>query len=147
MVPQSIDELPDTANDCDSGYLVAGFSGLAAGHRRGMVMADIKEILELEREAEALRDEGKYDDAIARLQQLLEKDDSFVRGHLALAMLYERTGKWDLAVQHAEKSVDLEPGDVLNFTALSVIYQKAFEATRDPVYIEKAEMAKARAER
>ena len=110
-------------------------------------MADQAKILELEREAEAFRDDGKYEEAIAKLQELLELDGEFVRGHLAMAMICERTGDFAKAVEHAERAVALEPDDALNFTALSVIYQKAFEATRDPIFIQKAEAAKDRAHR
>ncbi len=60
-------------------------------------------------------------------------------------MLYQKVGDYASAVRHGERAVELEPDDGLNFTALSIIYQRAFEATRDPVYIQKAEAAKARA--
>ena len=49
------------------------------------------------------------------------------------------------SVAAAEKAVQLEPDDAFNYTALSVTYQRAFEGTRDPAYIQKAEEAKARA--
>ncbi len=101
-------------------------------------------VRELEKEADRLRNEGKYDQAIEKLSELLTIEESFVRANLAIAMLYQKVGKHDLAVRYAERAVELEPTDGLNFTALSIIYQRAFEATRDPMYIQKAEMAKAR---
>lgn len=102
---------------------------------------------ELEKEANRFRNEGKYAQAIEKLNELLAIDETFVRAHLALAMLYQKVDKHDLAVRHAERAVDLEPSDGLNFTALSITYQTAFEATRDPIYIQKAELAKERSHR
>ena len=99
---------------------------------------------ELEQQAERLRTEGKFDQAIEKFNELLASDEKFVRAQLAIAMLYQKVGKHELAVRHAERAVELEPNDGLNFTALSVICQRAFEATRDPMFIQKAEAAKAR---
>jgi tetratricopeptide (TPR) repeat protein len=103
-------------------------------------------IRELEQQAERLRAEGKFDEAIEKYNELLALDETFVRGQLAIAMLYQKTGEFEAAVRHGERAVELEPDDGLNFTALSIIYQRAFEATRDPMYIQKAEAAKARAQ-
>ena len=71
-------------------------------------------------------------------------DEQFVRGHLALAVLYHQTKNYPLACKHAERACELEPTDSFNFAALSVTYQRAFEGTRDQNYIQKAEMAMAR---
>ncbi len=101
-------------------------------------------VLALENEAEKLRGEKKYDEAIAKLREALEIDPNFVRGHLALAVLYHYTKDYDASCRHGEKACELEPNDPFNFVALSVTYQRAFEGTRDPIYIQKAEMAKAR---
>lgn len=102
-------------------------------------------IYTLENEAEALREEGKYDEAIAKLNQALEMDENFVRAHLALAVLYDRVSKPELSVRHGEKAVELEPDDKFNHIALSVTYQRAFEHTKNTEYITRAEDAKARA--
>lgn len=102
------------------------------------------QVLALEKEAEKLRQEKQYEAAVEKVNQALAIDPGFVRGHLALAVLYHHTGKYDLACQHAEKACQLEPNDVFNYAALSVTYQRAFEGTRDPAYIQKAELAKAR---
>jgi tetratricopeptide (TPR) repeat protein len=104
-------------------------------------------VAELEKEAEQLRTQGHYAQAIEKFNELLAIDETFVRAQLAIAMLYQKVGQHENAVRHAERAVELEPGDALNFTALSIIYQRAFEATRDPVYIQKAEMAKERSHR
>jgi Tfp pilus assembly protein PilF len=100
---------------------------------------------ELYKQHEELKREGKYDEAIDKLLELLKQDERHVLAHLALSVLYIRVNKFDLAVNHAEKAVEVEPEDTFNWTALSTTYQKAFEATRDRQYIFRAEDAKARA--
>jgi tetratricopeptide (TPR) repeat protein len=100
---------------------------------------------ELYKEHEQLKREGKTEEAIAKLEELLKQDEKHVLAHLALSVLYPKVEKHDLAVQHAEKAVELEPEDTFNWTALSTTYQKAFEATRDRQYIFRAEDAKMRA--
>jgi len=49
------------------------------------------------------------------------------------------------AIRHSERACELEPEEVFNFTALSVTFQRAFEATQDRTFIYKAEEAKAKA--
>ena len=102
------------------------------------------ELLALENEAEQLKSEGKNEEAIAKLQQALELDETFARVHLALSVLYHKTADYEKSVAHAERAVELEPDDAFNVAALSVTYQRAFEGTRDPIYIQKAEEALAR---
>jgi tetratricopeptide (TPR) repeat protein len=100
---------------------------------------------ELYKAHEELKREGKNDEAIAKLEELLQQDEKHVLSRLALAVLYGKAGKHDLAVTHAERAVELEPQDTFNWTALSTTYQRAFEATRDRQYIFRAEDAKQRA--
>ena len=101
-------------------------------------MADI---YELESEAEKLRDEGKYEEAIAKLDELLSADDKFVRAHLALAVIYGRLHQHEKAIEHGERACEIEPTDSFNFTALSVVYQRALTATQNPQYKNLAEQA------
>jgi len=100
---------------------------------------------ELYKAHEQLKREGKTDEAIAKLEELLKQDEKHVLSHLALAVLYGKAAKHEEAVLHAEKAVELEPQDTFNWTALSTTYQRAFEATRDRQYIFRAEDAKHRA--
>lgn len=102
------------------------------------------QILALEKECEALRTGKQYEAAIDKAQEILKLDPQFVRAHLALAVLYEKVQKYQESCQHAEQACALEPSDSFNFAALSVTYQRAFEGTRDPAFIEKAEYAMAR---
>jgi hypothetical protein len=71
-------------------------------------------------------------------------DEKFARVHLALSVLYHKKEDYEKSVAHAERAVELEPDDAFNVAALSVTYQRAFEGTRDPIYIQKAEEALAR---
>ena len=96
------------------------------------------EILALENEAEKLKGEGKNEEAIAKLKEALTLDESFARIHLALSVLYSKVEDHAKSVEHAEQAFKLER-DPINSAALSEMYRRAFEATRDPIYIEKAE--------
>lgn len=99
-------------------------------------MSDIHAI---ENEAEALKEEGKHQEAIEKYHEILGIDEKFDRAHMALAVLYHLTGDHEKSVQHGEKAVECAPEDPINHAALSVTYQRAFEATGDHAYIQKAE--------
>ena len=96
-------------------------------------------------EAEKLKDAGNLEEAIGKLQEIIEQDDSFILAHLTLAVLYGRVNKHEEAVQHGEKACELEPDEAFNFTAISVTYQRAFASTQNQQYIQMAEDAMARA--
>lgn len=102
------------------------------------------EILALEREADQLKAEGKFAEAIAKTKECLTIDETFARAHLTLSVLYGKVEDWAASVLHGEKVVELEPNDKFNYVALSEVYRRAFEGTRDPEFIQKAEDAKAR---
>lgn len=95
--------------------------------------------------AEKLKDDGKYEEAAAKLQEVLAEDAQHVLAHLALAVVQGKLGNHAEAVKHGERAVQLEPHDPFNFTALSVTYQRAFAGTQEHRYIQLAEDAKARA--
>lgn len=101
---------------------------------------------ELYKESETLKRAGKFEESIAILEQIQAQDESHVLSHLALAVLLGKVGRHLEAVKHAERAVELEPKESFNFTALSVTYQRAFEATQDRQFIRMAEEAKARSE-
>lgn len=95
---------------------------------------------------EKLIDDEKLEEAIAGLNEIVAADESFVLAHLALSRVYTKTGQHDLAIEHGEKAVELEPTESFNYTALSVTYQRAWAGTDDQQYITKAEDAMAKAQ-
>ena len=101
-------------------------------------------ILALEKEADQLKTDGKPQEAIEKLKQAVELDERFVRGHMALSVLYHQVEDHLKSCHHAERVVEIEPEDPFNWSALSVTYQRAFEGTRDPLFIQKAEEAMAK---
>ena len=105
-------------------------------------MSDINQMYNT---AEKLKDDGKLDDAIAKLKELLEMDSGHVLSHLALAVLHGRVGQHELAVEHGKKACELDPNDPFNFTAMSVTFQRAWQGTQKQEYIQLAEDAMARA--
>ena len=105
-----------------------------------------EQILALETEADQLRGDGKFEEAVAKLTEALAIDENFARGHLGLSVLFHHLNDYAKSCYHGEKACEIEPNDKFNLSALSVTYQRAFEGTRDPMYIQKAEdaMAKSR---
>ncbi len=102
-------------------------------------------VAEMYNEAEQLKDAGKLDEAIAKLQELLQTDADHTLSHLALAVLYGRVGDHEKAIEHGEKACVLEPEEPFNFTAMSVTYQRAWAGTQNQEYILRAENARDRA--
>ena len=100
---------------------------------------------ELYDKADKLKDDGKYEEAIQVLTEILESDEQFTLAHLALGVLYGRVGKHEDAVKHGQRACELEPNEAFNFTAMSVTFQRAFAGTGDQSYIQLAEDAMAKA--
>ena len=100
---------------------------------------------ELYAQGEKLKDEGRFEEAVAKFQESLQLDESYALAHFALAVVCGKLGRHEEAVRHAERAVELDPRDPFSYTALSVTYQRAFAGTHDQHYIHKAEEAMARA--
>jgi tetratricopeptide (TPR) repeat protein len=92
-------------------------------------------------EADKLKDEGKLDEAVAKLHEALTVDPNYALAHAALAVIVQRLGRHEEAISHAKKVCELEPDDPFSFTAMSVIYQRAFAGTNNMNYIRLAEEA------
>jgi tetratricopeptide (TPR) repeat protein len=101
-------------------------------------MADVVALYD---EADRLKDAGKPDEAVAKLNEALAADPNYALAHSALAVLLQRMGRHEEAIQHAEKVCELDPNDPFSFTALSVIYQRAFAGTNEMQLIRLAEDA------
>jgi tetratricopeptide (TPR) repeat protein len=92
-------------------------------------------------EADKLKDQGKLDEAAAKLNEALQADQNYALAHSALAIVMQKLGKHEDAIQHARKACELEPNDPFSYTALSVTYQRAFAGTNNQQYILMAEDA------
>ena len=101
------------------------------------------ELSQLYDEADNLKDAGKLDEAIAKIGEALEIDETYVLGHHLAARCCSLAGKHEDAVKHALRAAELEP-DTFSYTSLSVTYQRAYAGTGDHQYIQMAEDAMAR---
>ncbi|MHB0957412.1 MAG: tetratricopeptide repeat protein [Pirellulaceae bacterium] len=105
----------------------------------------MSDLTALYNEADKLKDDGKFEEAIAKLQQVLSEDPDHILAHMALAVLYGRVGRHNEAVEHGRRACELEPQEAFNYTAMSVTYQRAFAGTQNAEYIHLAEDAMAKA--
>ena len=101
---------------------------------------------ELYDQADRLKDEGKLEEAITKLQELLAIDAQYALAYSALAVVCGRAGKHDDAIKHAQKVCELEPNDAFSFTAMSVTFQRAFAGKNNQQYVTLAEEAMARSQ-
>lgn len=92
-------------------------------------------------EADKLKDAGKLEEAVAKLEEALATDPSYTLAHSALAVVQQKLGRHQEAIAHAVKVTEFEPNDPFSFTALSVTFQRAFAGTNDMQYIRMAEDA------
>ena len=101
-------------------------------------MADLTQLYD---EADKLKQEGDLEGAAAKLQEALAADEKYALAHSALAVVLQRMGKHDDAIQHAQKVCELEPNDPFSYTAMSVTFQRAYAGTNNMEYIRLAEEA------
>ena len=97
-------------------------------------------------EADKLKAAGDLEGAAAKLAEAIAADDSYALAHSAMAVVQQKLGAHDKAIQHAQRVCELEPTDAFSYTALSVTYQRAYAGTGDTSFIQMAEdaMAKSR---
>lgn len=95
---------------------------------------------ELYNQAEKLKDEGKLEEAVQKLEEALQVDESFALAHSALAVILGKLNRHDEAVQHGERVCELEPNDPFSYTALSVTCQRAGRIPEAEVALAKARM-------
>ncbi len=92
-------------------------------------------------QADKLKDEGKLEEAVAKYEEALAADPGYSLAHSALAIICQKLGRHEEAINHARRVCELEPHDPFSFTALSVTYQRAFAGTQNMQYIRMAEDA------
>ncbi|MCL4193364.1 MAG: tetratricopeptide repeat protein [Thermoguttaceae bacterium] len=76
-------------------------------------------------QAIVLQQEGKLDEAVGMLQDLVAEAPDYALAHAALSVFYSKQEKYPQAVAHARKVCELEPEDSFSFIALSLVCQKA----------------------
>lgn len=75
-------------------------------------------------EANALKDQGNLEGAAEKLLAIVAETPTHVLSHSALAVVMQKLGKFDEAIAHAKKVVELEPNDQFSYAQLSVICQR-----------------------
>jgi len=95
-------------------------------------------IEELYDEAIELQESGSLDEAVAKLEDLVEQAPDYALAHAGLGAFYSKLDRHDEAVEHAQRVCELEPDDPFSFTSLSIVCRKAGR-------LEQAEQAMAQA--
>ncbi len=95
-------------------------------------------------EAEKLKDSGNLVEAAAKLENLAAEEPDFALAHSALAVIYGRLGRHDLAIRHGLRVCELEPNDAFSFTAMSVTFVRAGRIPEAEDYKARAAMVQSR---
>ena len=101
----------------------------------------MSDAVQLYDEADALKEQGKLEEAIDKLKEALAVDETYTLAHSALGILLQKSGQHDEAIQHVQRVCELEPDDPFSYTSMSVICQRIFASTQDTKYIQLAEEA------
>lgn len=80
-------------------------------------------------EANRFKAEGKLQEAVDKLREILEIDPNYVLAHTALAVHLQKLGFNEDALKHAKRVVELEPNDPFSHAQLSVISQRCGRIT------------------
>ncbi len=89
-------------------------------------------------EAEAFRERGFLEEAIAAYKKTIEKDPSFISAYHNLALLYYQARQFDNANVYFKKTVELNPSDASVFNNLGVVSYAANRLHEAKGYFEKA---------
>jgi Flp pilus assembly protein TadD len=76
-------------------------------------------------EAIELKEAGKLEEAVGKLEALAADQPDFALAHAALGAFYGKLGRQEEAVARAARVCELEPADPFSFMALSLICQRA----------------------
>lgn len=80
-------------------------------------------------EAIDLEQNGGLEEAVGKLQELLQRDPNYALAHSALSVFFGKLEDFDKGIEHAAKVCELEPDDSFSFVGLSLICQKAGRLT------------------
>ncbi len=83
------------------------------------------EVEELFYEGSDLQGEGRYDEAMACFDRCLAIDATYPDALLGMAMVHAARGELEDAIAIARRLAELNPDDVLVYTNLSMLYQRA----------------------
>ncbi len=75
-------------------------------------------------QAVVLKDQGDLKGAVAKLDEVLQIDETYSLAHAALAVYRHQLGELEQAVEHAKRVTELQPEDPFSFMQLSVICQR-----------------------
>ncbi len=76
-------------------------------------------------EAIGLQQDGKLEEAVSKLEDILVSNPDFTLAHAALGVFYGKLGRPDEAVEHAKRVCELDPEDPFSFMAMSLICQRS----------------------
>ncbi|QGJ68475.1 Tetratricopeptide repeat-containing protein [Planctomycetales bacterium 10988] len=76
-------------------------------------------------EADELKEEGKLEEAVAKIEEALKIDPDHVLCHYAMAKYQSNLGNHDKAIEYGKKTLELDSQNTFAYTALSVIYRDA----------------------
>ena len=76
-------------------------------------------------EAIELKEAGKSEEALGKLEALVDEAPDYALAHAGLSVFYSKMDRHDEAVEHARKVCELDPDDPFSFMAMSLICQKA----------------------
>jgi Flp pilus assembly protein TadD len=100
---------------------------------------------ELYDDASKLKNEGKLEAAVGKLQEILKIAPDHVLAHSALGVHLQKLGQAEQAIRHAVRVTELEPNDPFSFTQLSVIYQRCGRIPEAEEAMARAHMLQSRA--
>ena len=76
-------------------------------------------------EAIELKEAGKLEEAVARLEALAGDQPDFALAHAALSVFYSKMERHEEAVAQAQRVCELDPSDPFSFMAMSLTCQRA----------------------
>ena len=87
-------------------------------------MSDTSDAAAMYDEATRLRNEGKTEESLAKLEELVQIDSENPIVYSALAIQLQKVGRDEEALAAAKRVTELKPDDPFSFSQLSVIAQR-----------------------